>query len=238
VLRTALGGIYGFASDNDGGAVPGAAVTLATNNGSPMRQTVTNPVGRFHFSDLPPGTYEVTFVLQGFKSTTTRGIRVSGGTWAQASAMLALAPLPYDIHSGMERWGMQPGDAAIRVETPAGEVMLVIPRTGLEQLTCLDHGVWASGSLALEELTEFSQPSAGFRLVPGPVHKPNATVRGMAIVLGDEPRVVALMDKEIVHTIGRVVQGKDVLERLRADVTAGRLPALVPIKSISRVAFI
>ena len=237
-LRVATGGIYGFAADAEGGAVPGAQVTVSINSGSVLRQTVTNSMGRYHFNDLPPATYTVGVTLQGFRSTTTTGVRVTSGAWTQASALLALAPLPFDIHSTMAEWKMQPGDSAIRLETTAGSVGLVIARAGLEQLTCLDHGVWAGGSLSLEQVLDAGQQMSAFRFSPSALHQPVPSVRGMAIVLGETPTIIALLDGQQTHVIGRVVQGREVLERLRADVAAGRLPRLVPIKSISRVAFI
>ena len=63
------GGIDGTVNDQTGSTLPGVTVTAS----SPALQvaqltTVSDAEGHYHFIDLPRGTYQVKFELQGFKS--------------------------------------------------------------------------------------------------------------------------------------------------------------------------
>ena len=64
VLAQNTGSITGRAEDDTGGVLPGVAVTAT----SPVlieqsRETVTDGTGRFNITELPPGLYEVRFIL-------------------------------------------------------------------------------------------------------------------------------------------------------------------------------
>jgi hypothetical protein len=66
---SSLSTIHGTVTDPSGAALPGVTVTLASPALQVGRATsVTEPDGTYRFSDLPVGTYKVTFELQGFKT--------------------------------------------------------------------------------------------------------------------------------------------------------------------------
>src|SRR5438045_1156064 len=65
--QTALGSLRGSVLDQQGGTLPGVAVTarhVATNT---VQTTVTAAEGRYLLANLPPGAYEVTTELSGFR---------------------------------------------------------------------------------------------------------------------------------------------------------------------------
>jgi hypothetical protein len=68
--QASTGNIYGKVTDEQGGMLPGASVTLA-GAGAP-RTTFTDSKGEFHFLNLSVGAYTVTASLQGF-TTVERG---------------------------------------------------------------------------------------------------------------------------------------------------------------------
>ncbi len=44
-----------------------------------VRTTVTDGTGQYRLTDLPPGSYNVTFTLTGFATVKRDGVEVSGG---------------------------------------------------------------------------------------------------------------------------------------------------------------
>ena len=82
-------GIAGVVKDNTGGVLPGATVTAA----SPAlieqsRTVVADTEGRYVVTQLRPGTYTVTFTLQGFSTVVREGIQLSAGFTANVDGEL------------------------------------------------------------------------------------------------------------------------------------------------------
>jgi hypothetical protein len=83
--------ITGSARDTSGAAVPGVTVEVS----SPAliektRTAVTDDRGLYRIVGLPPGTYTVTFALQGFNQVKREGIELSGSFVAQIDADLGV----------------------------------------------------------------------------------------------------------------------------------------------------
>ena len=71
--------IAGTAKDSSGAVLPGVTVEAA----SPVlieksRTVVSDGTGQYRITDLPPGTYELTFSLTGFSTVKREGLAVSG----------------------------------------------------------------------------------------------------------------------------------------------------------------
>ena len=66
LLAQTTGDIVGHVTDEQGGALPGVAVEARSPAFQGVRSAVTDPTGSFRLVLLPPGTYRVTAVLQGF----------------------------------------------------------------------------------------------------------------------------------------------------------------------------
>jgi len=76
--QTATADIYGTVVLPDGSAIPGVAVTLTGDNIG-QKTTVTSEEGNFRFLRLPPGTYQLKFELEGFRTVINKGIRLYVG---------------------------------------------------------------------------------------------------------------------------------------------------------------
>src|SRR5580765_8816174 len=71
-------GITGVVKDNSGAVLPGATVTAASPALIEQQRTaITDGDGRYSITQLRPGTYSVTFTLEGFSTIKREGIEIS-----------------------------------------------------------------------------------------------------------------------------------------------------------------
>ena len=70
------GGIVGNVTDGTDAAVPGATVTIVSQETSATRTTTTNEVGAYSFSTLATGNYELSVSLDGFRTARRSGVDV------------------------------------------------------------------------------------------------------------------------------------------------------------------
>ncbi len=84
-----VGTLSGTIVAEDGSAIPGVSVSLRSPAIVMEKMTsVSNENGQFRFRNLPPGSYEITFSLEGMKTLVRKGIVVSvGGTTSLNIAM-------------------------------------------------------------------------------------------------------------------------------------------------------
>ena len=75
--QIATGSIYGTVTDESGGVLPGAMVTLTGAN-TATRSVTTSSAGDYRFLNLDPGTYKLTASLKGF-ATVAREVIVNSG---------------------------------------------------------------------------------------------------------------------------------------------------------------
>jgi Carboxypeptidase regulatory-like domain len=71
--------LAGTVKDSQGGAVPGATVTLVSDARGTSQDTQTNSTGDFVFPNIPGDTYTVRITMDGFKTLERRNVAVSPG---------------------------------------------------------------------------------------------------------------------------------------------------------------
>ncbi len=71
------GSIYGKATDANG-PLPGVSVTLEAEGTAPKTST-TGPGGSYRFAGVTPGTYSVTFSLQGYTEIRQEDVKLTAG---------------------------------------------------------------------------------------------------------------------------------------------------------------
>lgn len=82
------GTITGTVKDSTGAVLPGVSVSVSGPNIVGTQTAATNEHGFYRFLNLPPGEYQLSYALTGFKTLTRKGIRVSvGGTLEQDAAL-------------------------------------------------------------------------------------------------------------------------------------------------------
>mgnify|MGYP001318998351 CR=1 FL=1 len=78
-LVYAQAAITGVVKDASGAVLPGVTVEASSSVLiEKVRSVVTDDTGQYRIVDLRPGTYVVTFTLQGFSAVRREGIELSG----------------------------------------------------------------------------------------------------------------------------------------------------------------
>jgi outer membrane receptor protein involved in Fe transport len=90
--QTSLATVRGKVVDQQGGALPGATVTVRQAETNTTRTGVTNETGQFYVPSLPAGTYDVTVEMQGF-SAGKRTLTLRVGQEATADFSLSVGAM-------------------------------------------------------------------------------------------------------------------------------------------------
>jgi hypothetical protein len=72
--------VSGEVTDTSGGVLPGVTVTAAAADGRILGQTITNDIGQYALSGLPPTSIRITFELQGFETSAITVAVPAAGT--------------------------------------------------------------------------------------------------------------------------------------------------------------
>ncbi|MBI3950758.1 MAG: TonB-dependent receptor [Acidobacteria bacterium] len=110
----APGKIEGAVTTPDGHAVASARVNLITQQNSGERRIHSDSDGRFSFSDLPPGTYELRVELEGFERLT-QTVQVRAGETTSLNLTLALVPLTETMTVTATRAEQKLGDIPVEI---------------------------------------------------------------------------------------------------------------------------
>src|SRR6267143_106825 len=90
--------ITGTVQDTSGAVLPGVSVEATSPELiEKVRTAVTDGTGQYRIEDLRPGTYTVTFTLQGFNTLKREGIELTGSFTATVNADLKVGALSETI---------------------------------------------------------------------------------------------------------------------------------------------
>ncbi|MGA7316835.1 MAG: carboxypeptidase-like regulatory domain-containing protein, partial [Silvibacterium sp.] len=92
-----LGAITGEVSDASGGVLAGTLVTAIADQTSLTRTTKTNESGGYLFSNLPIGTYALTFVHEGYDTQKVPSITVQADRTATVNADLKVGQVSTSV---------------------------------------------------------------------------------------------------------------------------------------------
>src|SRR5688500_7587961 len=119
------GSIVVEVTDQSGGAVPGADVTVTQSGTGLTRNGISNDVGLATLATLPPGSYEVKVSLAGFKEFVTSGVTVSEDSVVRVGSLLEVGQVTDTVT-------VTAGVAVL--QTDRADVRTDIPTTQLENL--------------------------------------------------------------------------------------------------------
>src|SRR5262245_13389582 len=87
------GTLVGNVVDDAGAAVPGAAITITAPGTRLTRTAVTDQAGSYRVPGLQPGSYQVRIELNGFRTLTREGVRVTTGETVRLDLRLEVGQL-------------------------------------------------------------------------------------------------------------------------------------------------
>ena len=91
------GTLQGTVTDEQGGALPGATVTLTNTETGWTRASVTDAQGWYRAAALPPGTYEIKAELSGFATTVRNRVPLTLGQELTVNTSMKVATLAETI---------------------------------------------------------------------------------------------------------------------------------------------
>src|SRR5579871_3272838 len=117
--QTISGVVAGTVVDPVHAAVPGATVTLLETEKKYSFNTKSESDGRFVFAQVPPGTYKLTVVAQGFKEFAQQGIVLN------AKDRMALGDLVMQIGAITEHVEVSAATVTLQTESAESSEALV-----------------------------------------------------------------------------------------------------------------
>src|SRR5437016_3128644 len=91
--QTFTSSLTGIVSDPSGTAVPGASVELKNTATNDVRRTTSSANGSYQFTNLQPGTYEISAQASGFKSFVRRDMVLQASTAASLNIPLEIGAI-------------------------------------------------------------------------------------------------------------------------------------------------
>lgn len=155
------GAIGGLVRDASGGVLPG--VTIEASSDALIEKTrtvVTDSSGQYLIVNLRPGTYAVTFSLQGFNNVRRQGLVVSAGVTLPVNADLAVGSVQETVTVA--------GDTPV-VDVQNTQMQTVIPRRLLDAIPRIRNQGW-TGSLLPGVTGGIGNATPGFPIIFLNVH--------------------------------------------------------------------
>ena len=88
IFAQATGGLNGAVADQNGALVQGAGVTVKNSATNLTRNAVTNDEGRWTITQLPVGTYSVSYEKEGFKKAISQSVNVEASVMRSVDVTL------------------------------------------------------------------------------------------------------------------------------------------------------
>jgi hypothetical protein len=117
--------ISGSVTDETGGVLPGATVSVVNAGTGISREAVTDSEGRYRVTNLNIGTYDVTATMPGFQTVERRGIALTIGRDAVVDISMGVSGVQEDV--------VVTGDAPL-VDTRSGSLGAVVDRQTIQEI--------------------------------------------------------------------------------------------------------
>jgi hypothetical protein len=95
-----LAAVFGTLTDPSGAVIPGAEVTIVSQDTGLKRNAITDAAGRYRLAGLPLATYGVRVEKPGFQTQVREGISLISGSEVRINLSLAIGELPQQVTVG------------------------------------------------------------------------------------------------------------------------------------------
>jgi hypothetical protein len=146
---TSTGTVAGTVSDQSGAVVAGATVTLTDKATNTPRTATTNESGRYIFTNVPPGTYDMSISKQGFATMKAPDVNVKVGTATTLNGTLQVGGATVEVEVKAAGTELQTMNATVG-NTITGIALDSLPSLNRDISTFveLQPGVSPDGSVA------------------------------------------------------------------------------------------
>src|SRR5207244_13228215 len=96
-VSATMGAVDGRVTDHTNAVLPGVTVTIGGPAMMGTRVVTTNQEGAYRLAAVPPGTYTVTFELDGFAPVTRTDIRIDLGFTATLTVQMAIGAVSENL---------------------------------------------------------------------------------------------------------------------------------------------
>jgi hypothetical protein len=156
------GTITGDVSDSAGAVVPNAPIQARNADTGAVFDTLSSATGNYTISQLPPGTYELSATVPGFKKYSRTGLVVQ-------AAIVMRIDIPLEVGTANE--SVTVTEAASLLNTETSELSHNVAGNAMNDLPILGIGSNQAGSQGIRN------PYSALYLIPGIYYSPNAEVR-------------------------------------------------------------
>jgi hypothetical protein len=156
------GTVTGTVADATNAVIPGVRVTATNAETGTKYGTISTETGNYNLGQLPPGTYQLTVELPGFKKAVRQGITVLVAQTLRIDVSLEVGTATDEVTVN--------ADAPL-LRTESSDVSHNITASSLNELPILGIGGVLSGSAGIRN------PYAMVQLIPGSTWTPNSMVR-------------------------------------------------------------
>ena len=118
------GQVAGFVKDQSGGVIPGATVVATSTQTGLGRTVITDERGYFVFPSLPPGQYDLSVELQGFRKWVKSGITLDASANIAVDATLETGAISETVTVIAKSTPLQT-DVAVRQTVEAKDIELL-----------------------------------------------------------------------------------------------------------------
>jgi hypothetical protein len=120
--QTLYGAIVGNVTDPQKAALPGATVRAVNTGTSVAVETVTDASGGYAFRNLPPGTYDLSASLQGFRELKQTGLAVAAGNPIRIDLQLTIGVVQETVNVVSETSLLQTEKTDLNTQITSKEV--------------------------------------------------------------------------------------------------------------------
>ncbi len=159
------GQLNGFVRDPQGGVVPGATVKVV-NQGTRLERTyVTDNSGYYIAPALPPGAYQVTVELAGFRKSIRTGVKIDAASKVQVDATLVPGGVDEEVTVVAESTPLQTntGQVSKTIETKQIQDLMLNGRNPIN-LALLKPGVRGGAGGSFGSFQPDSLSNGGFNI--------------------------------------------------------------------------
>ena len=116
------GSIVGVVKDAQGAVVPGATITIVSQETNLTRETTADAQGNYSIGNVLPGRYDVKISLQGFREAVRTGVPVTIGQISRVDATLELGTLTETVTVSSAAELLQTDLADVHTELKAADL--------------------------------------------------------------------------------------------------------------------